>query len=415
MLGINKNCKFSNRVKNLTKVFYNYFGFFPTDAFTSPGRIELLGNHTDHNNGMALVSTIDLNILSLGTKSDDNHVTFHSSGFPIMDIDLEDLEKKGDERGESIGIVRGVLYRLKELGYNIGGIKACTTTTIFQGAGVSSSAAFELLIAKMISFFYNDDSIDPIVLAKVCQFAEVEYFEKPCGLLDQIGISIGSINFIDFKSTDQILTRKVYAPFKNYEFVLVQCKDGHSNLTHLYSKIKEDMFKLASYFGKNVLRDVYYKDYFNAKEDLIAKFGEDIYLRGKHYFEENLRVRKGLESLIKKDEKTFIKLLNESGESSFYQLKNCYIKSVEENLPKGILKSKEIINDGAVRVHGGGFAGTILALVNKDEVDNYVTEMKKLFGNKKVKRIVTNRFGTRHISRIEEVLTQEELNEIKGE
>lgn len=400
----NKNkSKFGSRVKNLSKVFKNYFHMEPEDAFTSPGRIELLGNHTDHNHGQVLVSSIDLNILCLATKTDDSKVIFYSKGFPIMEVDLNDLDKKENEYGESIGILRGVLYKFKELGYNIGGLRASTSTTIYKGAGVSSSAAFELLVCKILSYYFNEDKISPVELAKIGQFAETVYFNKPCGLLDQMGIGLGSVNFIDFKVIENPYIKTLRTSFKNYDFVLVNCKDSHSSLTHLYSKIKEDMSLISSYFNKKVLREVSEKEFYKHKNQLIEKFGEDVYLRGKHFFEENRRVRNAKDAIINKDEKEFLRIINESGESSFYQLKNCYVNDINENLPKGILKSKEIIKDGAVRVHGGGFAGTLLAIVSKDEVEDYIKEMREMFGNKNVRKITTNRFGTRFICKVKDV------------
>ena len=400
----NKNkSKFGSRVKNLSKVYKNYFHIEPEDAFTSPGRIELLGNHTDHNHGQVLVSSIDLNILCLATKTDDSKVIFYSKGFPIMEVDLNDLDKKENEYGESIGILRGVLYKFKELGYNIGGLRASTSTTIYKGAGVSSSAAFELLVCKILSYYFNEDKISPVELAKIGQFAETVYFNKPCGLLDQMGIGLGSVNFIDFKVIENPYIKTLRTSFKNYDFVLVNCKDSHSSLTHLYSKIKEDMSLISSYFNKKVLREVSEKEFYKHKNQLIEKFGEDVYLRGKHFFEENRRVRNAKDAIINKDEKEFLRIINESGESSFYQLKNCYVNDINENLPKGILKSKEIIKDGAVRVHGGGFAGTLLAIVSKDEVEDYIKEMREMFGNKNVRKITTNRFGTRFICKVKDV------------
>ena len=398
-----KKSKFASRVEELKKHFVSFFNTEPEDAFTSPGRIELLGNHTDHNNGNVLVSTIDLNILAIASPSKTNKVTIYSYGYPIMEISLDDLEKKDDEQGESIGIVRGILFKMKESGYKLGGIIASTSTTVFKGGGVSSSAAFELLIAKMMSFYYNEDKIEPIELAKICRFAEVEYFNKPCGLLDQTGISLGGINYIDFKDNYNPYIKTIRSTLTDYDFVLVNCKDSHSSLTHLYKKIQDDMYSLSSYFNKKVLREVSRIDFLNAKDELIEKFGEDVYLRGKHYYEENERVRKAKDALFSKNQKEFIRLINESGESSYYQLKNCYVNNENENLPRGILKSKELIKDGAVRVHGGGFAGTILVIISKNEVDAYIKEMRKMFGYKNVKKITTNRYGTRFICKIKDI------------
>ena len=154
--------------------------------------------------------------------------------------------------------------------------------------------------------------------------------------------------------------------------------------------------------------EVYDKEFFLHKEELIEKYGEEVYLKGKHFYEENKRVLKARDALIRRDSKTFLRMINESGESSFNQLKNCYVNDVNENLPKAILKSKEIIKDGAIRVHGGGFAGTILAIVSKEEVENYIKEMREMFGYKNVRKIATNRFGTRYICKVKEVLEKEE-------
>ena len=398
-----KKSKFSSRVDELKKNFVDFFKIEPEDAFTSPGRIELLGNHTDHNNGNVLVSTIDLNILALASPIKEHKVIIYSFGFPIMEVSLDDLDKRNDEQGESIGIVRGILFKMKEAGYKVGGFIASTATNVFKGGGVSSSAAFELLIAKIMSFYYNEDKIEPIELAKICRFAEVEYFNKPCGLLDQMGIALGSINYIDFNNLESPYIRTLRTSLKDYDFVLVNCKDSHSSLTHLYKKIQDDMYSLSSYFNKKVLREVSRRDFLNAKDELIEKFGEDVYLRGKHYYEENERVRKAKDALFSKNQKEFIRLINESGESSYYQLKNCYVNNENENLPRGILKSKELIKDGAVRVHGGGFAGTILVIISKNEVDAYIKEMRKMFGYKNVKKITTNRYGTRFICKIKDI------------
>ena len=216
-----KVSKFASRVKKLKKIFEEQFVVEPEDAFTSPGRIELLGNHTDHNNGAVLVSSIDLNILSLAKKSNDEWVIIYSQGFPLMKVNVNDLEKREEEFGESIGIVRGVLYKFKELGYNIGGLKVATSTTIFKGAGVSSSAAFEIMVGKLLSYYYNDDKINPIELARIGQFSEIEYFNKPCGLLDQMGIALGSINYIDFKNLEKPYIKTLRSTLKDYDLVLV--------------------------------------------------------------------------------------------------------------------------------------------------------------------------------------------------
>ena len=391
------NEKFEKKINGLKSQFEKIFKVAPTDVFSSPGRIELLGNHTDHNHGKVLVSSINLSILSLTRKRDDGLVIYYAKGYQKIVININDLRKRESECGKSNGLIRGVLYKMKEMGYSIGGVDIISRTSIFKGAGVSSSAAFEILIARIMNYYYNDNQIDAFTLAKIGQFAESKYFDKPCGLLDQSGISLGGVNYIDFESLEEPKIDSLKFFLKDYDIVLTNCLDSHDKLTHLYAKIKDDMHSLANYFSKDYLRQVDEKLYFEKKDELIEKFGEDVYLRGKHYFEENRRVDEAHNAIKNKDVKTFIKCINESGESSFYQLKNCYVGNQEENLPKGILTSKKIIKDGAVRVHGGGFAGTIIAFVNKNESENYVLKMKELFGDYNVRIIKLNPRGTSHV------------------
>lgn len=407
-----KKSRFVTRVESLSKYFYSLYNETPEEVFTSPGRIELLGNHTDHNHGKVLVSSIDLNILSVSKKTNDNKLVYQTKGYPIMEVDLDDLTLREEEYGQSIGLIRGVLFKMKELGYKIGGVKIATTTTIFKGAGVSSSAAFELLIARMMAYYYNDNKIDAFTLAQIAQFAECVYFNKPCGLLDQSGISLGGVNYIDFKDINKPVIETVTFPLTGFDLVLTNCVDSHAQLTHLYAKIKEDMLVLSNYFGKDYLREISSEEFFSKKDELIKKFGEDVYLRGKHYYEENVRVEKAFECVKNYDVEGFIKYINESGESSFYQLKNCYVNGTNENLPQGILRSKEIIKHGAVRVHGGGFAGTIIAIVDKDETIEYMNAMKELFGSKNVKRIALNRYGTRFVCMVNDAIDVTQLSKV---
>lgn len=401
-----KKARFIHTIKGLKTQFINAFKEEPTDVFSSPGRIELLGNHTDHNHGKVLVSSVNLNILALTRKRDDGKVVYHAKGYRKINININDLSLKESEYGKSDGLIRGVLFKMKELGYNIGGVEISSKTTIFKGAGVSSSAAFEVLIAKVINYYYNEDKIDAMTIAKIAQFAECVYFNKPCGLLDQSGISLGGVNYIDFKSVEEPIVKTMQFNVKKYDIVLTNCVDSHDKLTYLYSKIKEDMALLSNYFNKEYLRQVRAKEFFEKKEELIDKFGLDVFNRGKHYFEENKRVEQAYKCILNNDEDGFVKCINDSGESSFYQLKNCYVNSIEENLPQGILKSKEYLTSGGVRVHGGGFAGTILAFVNKKETKEYISKMKEMFGEYNVKQIYLAKYGTRHIGKIENILEE---------
>ena len=399
-----KKSVFKYKLRILNDNFKKNYGENAEDVFTSPGRIELIGNHTDHNNGMVLVSSIDMMITAVCKKNEENLFVYQTNGFPKMVVNILDLEKKENELGSSIGMIRGVLFRMKELGYKIGGVNVSTSTTIFKGAGVSSSAAFELLICQIMNHYFNDDKIEAYELAKIAQFSETEYFGKPCGLLDQSGIALGGINFIDFKNPSSPIIINVKVELSKYDVTIVNTKGNHSKLTKEYAKIKEDMFKVSSFFNKKFLREVNEDEFFAKKEEIIKEFGEDVYLRGKHYFEENRRVIEAFEAINNKDEDTFVRKLGESGDSSFYQLKNCYVKSEEENLPKAILASKKIIKNGSCRVHGGGFAGTILAFTRKDETQKYRLEMIRMFGKNNVRGVIFNSDGTKYCGNLTSIL-----------
>lgn len=398
--------RFINKISLLNEFFSAYYHISASDLFSSPGRIEIIGNHTDHNNGKVLVGTVDLSILALTSKCEENKFIYKTKGFNEMAVDLNDLELREEEYGKSISLIRGVLFFLKKRGYKIGGVKVITSTNIFKGAGVSSSAAFEVLIAKIMSFYYNDDQISSLELALVAQEAETYYFNKPCGLLDQLGISLGGINYIDFKDEKNPLIKNLDYTFKEYDIVLTHCIDSHSKMVAYYAKIKKDMYKVAKFFNKDTLREVDFSLLLENKEEIIKQIGERQYNRAEHYFKENQRVEKAYQCLLDLDEKGFINCIEASGQSSFLKLQNCYDKSIEENLPQGIILSHKILKDGATRVHGGGFAGTMIAFVNKKETNHYIELLKHRFGDKNVTRVRISKFGTRHVSTIKEILNE---------
>ena len=403
--------RFINKIKVLNLFFKEYFKEDGEDLFSSPGRIELLGNHTDHNHGKVLVSTVDLSILAICKRSEEPYFIYKSEGFQEMKVDINDLEVKPQEYGKSIGLIRGVLYYLKEAGYKLGGVKVITATNIFKGAGVSSSAAFEILIGKIISYLYNADQVSHIELARYAQKAEIHYFNKPCGLLDQLGISLGGLNYIDFEDIDNPHIEKLNCFFKDYDVVLTHCIDSHSSLTSYYAEIKKDMMRVSEFFNKKYLRQLNIGDLVENKEKLIEKVGERAYYRGEHFFDENKRVDEALEAIKNHDEKKFVELIDDSGNSSFYKLKNCMVHSINENLPQGLILSKRIIKDGGTRVHGGGFAGTMIAFVNKKESENYIRELRKKFGNRNVVKVRLSKNGTRYIGNVQEIIKIGEEND----
>ena len=386
--------KFNERKLNVEKEFLLNYKERVEDFFSSSGRIELLGNHTDHNNGLVLVSAVSLDIFAGVKKESGNYIKIISDGYPMMHININNLNVTPNEIGKSSAIVKGVLQGFKDRGYKIGAFSCYAVSNIFIGAGISSSAAYELLICEILNYYYNDDKIDRVEMAKIAQFSEVEYFGKPCGLLDQMGISLGGINMIDFNSIKEPLIKHVELELKDYDVILVNTGDDHTTLTKYYAEIKDEMALIANHFNKTVLREVNHKDFLYEIPVLREKYGGRAILRAMHYFDENKRVELAYKAIINNDIKTFLRCVNNSGESSYKLLQNCYYADDKnEGIPLALTISKKIIKDGACRVHGGGFAGTILAIVNKDESEEYISVMKKVFGENNCNKVELRKLG----------------------
>ena len=400
MVNIKGKSQFELRIESIRSEYIKVFNKEPSDIFTSPGRVELLGNHTDHNHGKVMVSSVDLSIIALANKKDDMIVRYATNKYPLIEVDLSSTDMVESEKGNSASIIRGVAHRFIELGYKVGGFECSTSTTIFKGAGVSSSAAYELLVCQIFNHYYNNDSIPPIELAKISQYAESVYFGKPCGLLDQTGIALGGINYIDFNNIEKPYIQHLKYQFFKYDFVLINTKDSHSKMTPLYAEIINDMKKVATFYNKEYLREVKYYDFIKDKDEIIKQCGDLAYLRSKHFFEENKRVDEALEALYSHNENKFIQMMKESGDSSYYQLKNCFVSSEEENLPKTILLSKKLIKKGMVRVHGGGFAGTVLVAIDKSETQEYIKFMRKIYGFTNVRKVNLTRYGAKHVGKV---------------
>jgi len=386
--------EFQSRKLNVDKNFFINFDERVADYFSSSGRIELLGNHTDHNNGLVLVSAVSLDILAGVRKTNDNYIKIISEGYPFMTININNLNLSPNEKGKSSAIVKGVVQGFLNRGYKVGGFICYATSNIFKGAGISSSAAYELLIAGILNSYYNNDELDKVELAKIAQFSEVEFFGKPCGLLDQMGISLGGINMIDFESIVTPKIAHVELDLDDYDVILVNTGDDHTSLTQFYSEIKDEMASIAKHFGKTVLREVNVEEFYGSLKELKKKYGGRAVLRAIHYFDENERVNVAYNAIKNNDIKTFLKCVNESGESSNRLLQNCYYANdINQGITLGVVLSQRIIKDGAVRVHGGGFAGTILAFVNKNESENYINKMSEVFGKENCNRVGLRKLG----------------------
>lgn len=376
--------------------FISLYGDQDIEIYSTPGRSEVSGNHTDHQHGEVLAAAINLDIISIVSKSDVVKVL--SDDYDIKEIKLDDLTKREDELETSEGLIRGVLARFKELGYNIGGFNAYMTSDVLQGSGLSSSAAFEVMIGTVLSGLYNDMKVDPVLIAQIGQYSENVYFGKPCGLMDQCACSVGSLIHIDFKDTTSPVVEKVDVDFKEFKHSLciVDVHASHADLTADYAAVPYEMKEVAKYFNKEVLREVDEKEFYSKIKEVRKEVGDRAILRAIHLFNENKRVEKAVSSLKEMDFNTFKEVIKASGDSSYKYLQNVYSNQYVDNqaVSLALALSEDILSDhGVCRVHGGGFAGTIQAFVEDDYVTTYKTEIEKCFGEGSCHVLKVRKYG----------------------
>ena len=354
-------------------------------VFSAPGRSEIAGNHTDHQHGEVLAASINRDAIAIARKNNDKKVRLISDGSELICVDITDLAVKDDEKGTTAGIIRGMLYAVKDHGFIPGGFDAYVTSEVLIGAGLSSSAAFETLIGVTESYLYNDGSISATEIAIMGQYAENVFFGKPCGLMDQMACSVGSLVHIDFKDPLVPHTEQLKYDFakSSYRLCITDTKGSHADLTADYAAVPAEMRSAAAFFGKEVLREVPEKDFYNAIPELRKTCGDRAVLRGLHFYNENRRVAEDVAALKASDIESFLKGVQASGDSSFKYLQNVYTNAdvLHQNVSVALAVSEAVLNGrGACRVHGGGFAGTIQAWVPEDLCGEYKKALDHVFG-----------------------------------
>lgn len=364
--------------------FEELFGVKDVEIYSAPGRSEIGGNHTDHQCGRVLAASINLDAIAIVAKKESG-IVLKSEGYPMINVSLADLLPKKEEEGTSAGLIRGVAARLKEEGYEIGGFEAYVTSDVLNGAGMSSSAAFEVLIGNILSGLYNEGNISPVLIAQAGQYAENVFFGKPCGLMDQMASSVGNLIFIDFADVKNPVIKKVNVNFEdfNHSLCIVDTKGSHADLTDEYAAIPEEMKRVAAYFGKEILKQVDKNEFYTNIPETRKVAGDRAVLRAMHWFEETDRVIDQVNALEEENFEEFKKLIKSSGDSSFKYLQNVYsVKNLSrQEMAVGLALSDVILKGkGVSRVHGGGFAGTIQAFVPNDIVDIYKKNMEDIFG-----------------------------------
>lgn len=365
--------------------FTKLFGCAPARVFSAPGRTEVGGNHTDHNHGCVLAAGVSLDVIAMVVPTDDGVISVKSQGFPMDTVDTADLSVHGEEENSSAALIRGVAAGFAKNGHKIGGFKAYTTSNVLKGSGLSSSAAFEVLIGTILSGLYNEHSVSAVEIAQLSQYAENVYFGKPSGLMDQMASSVGSFITIDFADPAKPIIEAIDFDFEKsgHSLCIVDTKGNHADLTPEYAAIPAEMKEVAGYFGKGFLRDVAKTDIIKALPELREKFGDRAVLRAMHFMDDNERVAKEAAALKSGDFSAFLSLIKESGRSSYMYLQNVYASSApqEQGLSTALYLAEQILDgEGAYRVHGGGFAGTIQAFVPAAKLDAFKTEMNRVFG-----------------------------------
>ena len=353
--------------------------------FSAPGRTEIGGNHTDHQHGCVLAGGVNLDVIAVVAPNNDGKIRIKSEGYDMDVIDIDSTDINPAESGKAISLIRGVCAKFKELGADIKGFNAYTTSNVLKGSGLSSSAAFEVLVGTIINGMFFDNKADEITVAKIGQYAEREYFGKPCGLLDQMASSLGGFTYADFNSPASPITEKINLDIKSFGYTLCVVDTGgnHADLTQDYADITIECKKLSNALGVDFLREADEDKFYSSLATLRKECGDRAILRGFHFFNEQKRVEGQKAALKSGDFEAFLKLVNESGESSYDYLQNLYSNSnvAEQGLPLALALTKQFLGDkGACRVHGGGFAGTIQCYIPTEHLDSYKQMIEKVFG-----------------------------------
>ena len=395
---VNKIQYQKDRYIKAVNVFVEKFGDCDLSIFSAPGRSEIGGNHTDHQHGEVLAASVNLDSIAVAAKTYDRQIIISSSGYEELVIPLDKIRYEKTEEGTTLALVKGVLSKMMEMGYKVGGFKAYVTSDVLIGAGLSSSAAYETLIGTIISGLYNDMSVSAIDIAIIGQYAENVFFGKPCGLMDQMACSVGNLVHVDFANPKEPVVEKVEFDMSKYGYSLciTDTKGSHADLTDEYAAIPGEMKAVAQLMGREVLLEITEEEVLNCIDDIREKLGDRALLRTLHFINENERVRQEVAALRNCDIDGFLKIVKQSGDSSYKYLQNVYTNSDvrHQNVSVALALSDTYLKEkGACRVHGGGFAGTIQAFVRDEDVDEYKARMDKVFGNGACNALKIRKYG----------------------
>lgn len=390
----------TERYRQVVRGFEQTYGDNDILLFSSPGRTEISGNHTDHNHGKVLAGSINLDCVGAAAKNGTDTIRILSETFhQKFIISLKDLNP-GPEMTGTINLTKGLLKGFQERGYQVGGFDAYITSNVISAAGVSSSAAYEMLICSMLNTFFNDGQMDVVAYAHIGKFSENKFWNKASGLLDQMACAVGGLITIDFKDPEKPAVEKIDFDFgaQNYSLVIVNTGKGHADLSADYSSVPSEMKKVAEYFGKEVCADLTEEEIIASLAEVRAYAGDRSVMRALHFFEENKRVEKEVEALKAGDFEAFLEGITASGNSSWKWLQNVYTTAdvQEQGISIALALTELFIAEkqrGACRIHGGGFAGVIMAMLPNDLVDEYVAYMEGAIGEGNAYRMSIRPYG----------------------
>ena len=360
--------------------------------FSAPGRTEIGGNHTDHQHGCVLAAAVDMETTAEVRLNDTNVIRVDSEGYKHVEIDLGDLNAKESEKNTTAALIRGVAAAFAQRGYKLTGFDAKVRSTVLPGSGLSSSAAFEVLIGRILNGLFADNAVSAIEIAQIGQYAESVYFGKPCGLMDQMASSVGSLVFIDFAIPAQPSVEKINYDFAHcgYTLCIIDSGADHADLTAEYAAIPAEMKSIAAYFGKTVLRDVDERDFYARLAEVRKTAGDRAVLRAMHFFDENRRVQMQVRALKNDNFAAFLNYVNESGNASWELLQNITPLGATAHQEMALtlaLCRKLLGGEGAVRVHGGGFAGTVLAFVPNEKFEQFKNAIDSAIGSGRTQKL----------------------------
>ena len=375
------------RMLSLVETFVETFSPEDTQPLilcSVPGRTELGGNHTDHQHGRVLCAAVDCDLLACAAPNALGTVRLRSEGYPPLELDLTDLRPHEAEQGTTAALVRGVSAGVRDAGFPLCGLDVCVTSDIPAGSGLSSSAAFEVLMGSLFNRLCCCSKLSPVQIARIGQFAEQVYFGKPSGLMDQTACALGGVLSIDFADPEQPVVDSLSCDFAKFGYTLCIVNTGscHADLTEDYAAIPRDMGSIAAHFGAKVLREVPEEDFRAQIPALRQAYGDRAVLRALHFYEENRRADTEADALSMDDFPAFLRLVNESGNSSVLSLQNIHTGDPgEQSLALALALGRELLGgDGAIRVHGGGFAGTVQAFVPTENLPRFQEGMEAVFG-----------------------------------